>query len=218
MRYLIDTKETEVFARQVGKRFYFSGFMMDVHCTDGCERPFSIWPTPGWFYDGYRHHTRDCDIDSARETYNKFCLQEARKKPYKSRKDNLENRAVWLKLAKKGLIKLPAYMSVAIFFRKEPTPEMLKLLKERSGTFCKLNHITLTGFRLLRFELKIEEMARTYSTAKSMTFSPEERLQSMAMIHKALNGEPPSIGKKNHKRSFANLTPRRAWVAGAGKR
>jgi hypothetical protein len=105
------------------KRYLFDDIIMQVADDHGCYRPVSAWPTPGWGNSGMGKHEK---------------LTEENKDSFR-----------W-----------PAYMSVAIFFHEKPSQKMLDVIKERVPTFVEHyknvkfgTDITVTGFRLVRYEV-----------------------------------------------------------------
>jgi hypothetical protein len=138
---------------------------------EGCHRPCSIWPTPGFFNDGKgTHWPEGTPEDIVRETYVKktkewvdkvVSVNEAHvardpeknghlRKVIAGHKQKLEDAKT------SPLRKWPAYQSVAIFFNKSIPEEIATLMRERAEKYAKKKGIEILGFRVL--EVKIEEV------------------------------------------------------------
>lgn len=151
----------ELFKKEVGEPFDEVIEETDEH---GCNRPTTIYPTPGWFNDGMGGHYKKGDEKRALVEYRKNMAEYHRNSCYhaylKSWLEKPESRdgyikAGWTeeKLKKavadeetqavkaenaKKIYKWPAYQSVAISFEKKPTDKQIKLMKERAEKFAKL--------------------------------------------------------------------------------
>ena len=107
----------------------------------------SVWPTPGWFNDGLGGHFRTEQETEALEHYKQECLKEAKKQPIGISKDS------WIEKSKESLHKHYAYLSVAVFFMSQPTPEIMKDMFFRAKKYAKENDITVTNCRLIKEEV-----------------------------------------------------------------
>jgi hypothetical protein len=87
-----------LFILETKDRYLFDDIIMQVADEHGCNRPVSIWPTPGYGNNVMGKHEKLTEEN--KETYH------------------------W-----------PAYQSVAIFFEKRPSDEMISLMKKRLETF-----------------------------------------------------------------------------------
>lgn len=117
----------------------FEGFVVPIADEHGCDRPASIWSTPGWRNNGYGVCKRTAEIEAL----------------------SAEAAAQWKK-------SWPAYMSVAAFFVKRPTPELVALFTQRVEKYiatrgygfrktAEEDSIRIEGYRLLVFRGAIEE-------------------------------------------------------------
>jgi len=150
--------------------------------------PQELFPTPGWFNNGMGGHFKDGQESEALEAY-----KEENRKHYgalikeklgKDLKDEVQRKAGWTKEAVdrevrghrkdlreseslKEVRKYPAYLSVAIFCEREPTPKEIKLMKDRCRKFSafsasekqeewKRRKIKITGFRLVKETITTE--------------------------------------------------------------
>lgn len=108
----------------------------------GVGRPAAIWPTPGFWNDGMGDEYPDSAFGTSEviEKYQAKIREHKAKYPASTIGSNGEPS------------KHPAYLSVAIFFHKEPSLEVLKLLCERAIAYKeyegKPNKIL--GFRLIK--------------------------------------------------------------------
>lgn len=130
----------------------------------GCNRPCSIYPTPGWFNHGMGGHFKDGEEAKALNDYVEQCTRvygkEYMANPLAAKKalDEGKQYANWTYAAVereikrltaevekarklKKVAKYPAYLSVAIFFNEKPSKTLIKLMKERAYTFCKANKV-----------------------------------------------------------------------------
>lgn len=149
----------------------------------GCHRPTSIWKTKGWLSVGgndkavLKKDWNQAEADAA--------WQESQAGIYRGYLKQVENVVIgvagWTKESKAKAIarhqkdierclkskspKLEPYNSVAIFFEKKPTEEMVKLMKERALKFSETKRkiaeehkrswdmnfqLTIHGFRLIK--------------------------------------------------------------------
>jgi hypothetical protein len=163
----------EFFDSEVGEPF--ENVVDEPDEDGGCLRPTAIWPTPGWFNNGFGGQYRaDGDLTQALEDYRKvaaanrrdgLCSQYLKRwleKPddraglisakwteAKLKKGAAEEEAEAQKLEKATkLPKFPSYQSVAIFFDKKPTDEQIALMKERSEKFAVLPDKWRDGIRI----------------------------------------------------------------------
>lgn len=127
-------------------------FVIDRADEHGCNRPVSIWPTPGWFNDGMGGHFKDGQEAEAQAHHAKECLKYAKEKVHPQDRDDHIQR--WTKAAKEPISKYPAYLSVAVFMERYPTGDEIRLLIKRANAFVKHwnEKIKITGFRLLKEE------------------------------------------------------------------
>jgi hypothetical protein len=166
-------------------------FRADDH---GCSRPCAIYSTPGWFNDGMGGHFKDGEEEKALKNYIKQCEQiygkEYMANPLRA-KEALEkgekysnwtmpavndeikrlNKQVEQARNLKKVGKYPAYLSVAIFFYKKPTPELIEFLKERANKYHLVakkenkkkgyksspEGLKIDGFRLIKENLTVKE-------------------------------------------------------------
>lgn len=115
---------------------------------NGCARPASIYPTPGWFNNGFGdfHDRRE---NMAREDFEASCIKELTKKL--SNIDSSEERNILAEeYENRKFIKYPAYLSVVIFFNEKPTDKIITIMKSRAHEFAQNRKITVTGFRLIK--------------------------------------------------------------------
>jgi len=152
------------------------GDILDYRPDDhGCCRPCAIYPTPGWFNPGMASDFRDGEDAAALKEYVKRCEQiygeefmtrtlyikavlekgeecpgwsmEAVEREIKRLNENIE--------AARRLKKpnhCPSYLSVAIYFEKKPSQELIDLMKKRAYAYSLLfrqKEIKITGFRLI---------------------------------------------------------------------
>lgn len=136
----------------------FSDFITTRGDEHGCQRPTSLWTTPGWFNHGMGGHFRDGQEEEALADHKEACLKEAKKKVHPT--DQKRHEARWKESAQRELTKCPAGLSVAIFFNKKPDEMMCNLMISRAKAYVSeycpsrenswnRHEITITGFRLL---------------------------------------------------------------------
>lgn len=122
---------------------------------NGCRRPTSIWPTPGFWNDGLGSEWPDSMWGS---------VEACRKYEESAKKHNVS--------AKVPMGRYPSYQSVAMFFCEQPSEEILKLLQERARKFEGVKprilgvkpRFKILGFRLVRGEYKEEQIWSSGST------------------------------------------------------
>lgn len=144
----------EVFEKESADNISFNNVQSVKH--DSCARPCSIEITPGWFNDGHGNCYKEnyyCERDVLKKYYEtvrdyntKLILNIKR---IKTRLENGEKESNWtiadcnrgisnyeqdIKKAKdlKKIKKYPAYNSVAIFFKTEPTKAQIDLMRSRA--------------------------------------------------------------------------------------
>lgn len=170
------------FQSEVGEPFENVVDEADDH---GCRRPVSIFPTPGWFNDGMGgHYEEGVDLDKVTLKYRGKLVTEAQKQIDRVSAVIPGTTPGWTQEAKDRELKMyqqkledaktakpghyPAYQSVAIFFSKKPTPDEIKIMKERTEAFKKLpaeysfrdySKIKILGFRLITTKIEHSEVA-----------------------------------------------------------
>ncbi len=140
----------------------------------GCHRPCEIYPTPGWFNSGLGGEFREGQEVEALKHYKKAtrkCFEEQikRLKSYKAKDgwtDEIKERDKKRHLeriaeadALEEPPKFPAYMSVAIYFNKKPSQEIIDVVKRRSAEFAKKEKIIISGYRLIEQKTSLTETA-----------------------------------------------------------
>lgn len=153
----------------------------------GCHRPCSLWETKGWLSVGFDKAVKEADWDQAKAD---AAFQKENAKIYQGYYDQTAKldlddpqvkRAGWTKASKERELKeqqknidkalkekarkYSPNNSVAIFFEKKPTEEMVALMKERAGKFVEAKRqvakqkgyswdekfkLTIHGFRLVK--------------------------------------------------------------------
>jgi hypothetical protein len=127
---------------------------LEHRCDDnGCARPTECWPTEGWLSVGYDDAVReeDWNQEAADKAYQKANVkiyegylrqteaaevgkngwtEESKAKQIARHKKEIE------KASKEKAPKSKPHNSVAIFFEKEPTEEMISVMKERAANFA----------------------------------------------------------------------------------
>jgi len=68
------------------------GFEPDDH---GCTRPVKIYPTPGYYNNGFGFEYVDGEEELAKEAYRKRCLELAESSNYKEEAANLAHKKEW---------------------------------------------------------------------------------------------------------------------------
>jgi len=180
--------EDEAMKEKIGDIIRFEN---DEH---GCARPASIWPTPGWFNNGVGGHFKPGQEAEALEHYKAYMRKERGDSIKSLQENNLKELeagrpyANWTipavhkqiaeyrkEIEKAEALTKPqkydAYNSVAIFFDKKPTAEMIEVMKQRAQDFAdgkgkwrmddfrKTPHrFKITGFRLLKRTTAYEEV------------------------------------------------------------
>lgn len=126
---------------------------------NGCHRPCAIYPTPGWFTHGMGEHFKKCQEEAALKSYIVCMVSENTKRIEEQRKikeilQRGEKYSNWTvaacdreikqcqneidKVVKmKNVNAYPAYLSVAIYFDKNPTKDIIDFMKERVNRFQK---------------------------------------------------------------------------------
>jgi hypothetical protein len=149
----------EMYSQDTGEdesKFY--EFVEQRADDNGCMRPCSIHPTPGWFNHGMGEHFKIGEDAKALKDYVKVVTSESKEniKNLEGTKAKLlrgEKYANWtvaacdreIKENKKEIEKVmklkkpshfAAYLSVAIYFHKKPTQELTDLMKRRALNFA----------------------------------------------------------------------------------
>lgn len=118
------------------------GEIIDLRVDEnGCARPTSIWPTPGYFNNGLGSDYKDGEEEQALKDYNEYVKKD--KKHSLKPRDKIE--------------KYPAHNSVGIFFNERPTDEQITVLKERSKVYAKENDIDIASFRVVVERTTVDE-------------------------------------------------------------
>lgn len=119
----------------------------------GCHRPVFLWPTPGWFNDGWGHNYRvgeDKTFVLERRNLSIQSNAESARQAYKDKEHGEREAQRLLERQKEPLRRHPAYQSVAVAFDERPGDVLEALLRERAQEFCSDEGVTLTGHELLR--------------------------------------------------------------------
>lgn len=158
----VGDEEAQLFEEEVSDEINFSEIIQHIPDENGCHRPATIWPTPGWFNNGMGGHFKDQDDqeEPALKHRNEQYDKEADKNVYHNESANAAHRARWLERKEEPLQKHPAYLSVAICFNDRPTDEQIEILRERARRFSEIyptrrswnKKFTITGFRLIQVE------------------------------------------------------------------
>ena len=150
----------------------------------GCYRPCQCWPTKGWLSIGHDKAVRKEEWNQKEadkvwqhdqsEIYRGYLktaenikvgdgwTQEAKNREIKRLTNEIEKALKW------KCPKYEPYNSVAIFFEKKPTEEMIALMKERAFKFSKAKRdagnpweknfdLAIYGFRLVKETTKMKE-------------------------------------------------------------
>lgn len=113
---------------------------------DGCRRPAAIWPSAEYFSNGMGGEYKSGEEEKALKDHNKAVRAYNKDHPTANLKETTK------------LKKYPAYMSVAIFFKKKPDPKQIKILKERTTKYAKDNDIKIFGHRILNESTTLKEI------------------------------------------------------------
>ena len=129
---------------------------------NGCSRPCSIWPTPGWYNNGMGRHYKDVpgseeqalkDSYEALVEYTRSQLEMVTARIENNNFEDSSKPGAWDEAAcirtkkrieaelaeakaKAKVSKWPAYMSVAIFFEEVPPKEVMDVIVERAKRFA----------------------------------------------------------------------------------
>ena len=110
------------------------------YCQDehGVARPCTLYPTPGWWNDGLGGHYPDA-LPHDVMPQQVYAQKVAQLTP--------EGQAHIQEIGT-----YPAYLSVAIFLRAQPSPDVVAFLIRRAHGYWTIvpEHWTITGFRLLQ--------------------------------------------------------------------
>jgi len=136
----------------------------------GCNRPVSIFSTPGWFNHGMGGHFREGSETQALLDYRRE-MQKYYRDQIKLTRSVIVGTGGWTAKGKKESIakyqskideamaltkvhKYPAYNSVAIYFNKVPDKELIDAMKKRAYKFASKKRIKIKKFRLLKEQSK----------------------------------------------------------------
>lgn len=130
---------------------------------DGCHRPVTTLPSPGWFNDGFGNHWRDEDWGTEKVAVKYRQSIEARAdqlvKIYAHLPDYGKKLAESFRFSYSELKprRDQAYQTVGIYFAAEPSPEEIEFMKARAHKYMTDERIgSIEGFRLIQ-----EEVVRT---------------------------------------------------------
>lgn len=142
-------REAEVAREEIGEAMleWLEDNVLFFPESNGFPRCAHLYPTAGWFNHGMGGHFRDGQEEEALEDHRKE-VREYREQHPGALKGLDEN----------VLKKCPAYMSVVIWFGKEPPGVALSLMAERARKWAgiepdedwKRDKPKITGFRLTR--------------------------------------------------------------------
>jgi len=127
---------------------YFDDLLIQKDDGQGCYRPTSLCITPGWCSDGWGNHYREEEWDDKKVT--QIRLDQMKQKNAEWQK--IQGRDYYPKAAMKSAHKprkFPAYQSVAIHFKNEPTHEEFEFIVERALSFKGCGDPKILGFRIL---------------------------------------------------------------------
>ena len=125
---------------------WFSHNLMQVPDEHGTRRPGTIWPTPGFFNDGFGNEWPvDADPEKIRMEY------EASVQEHKGIRSPQELQELQ-ELIDRGPGNFPSYQSVAIFFYVKPPENILNLMMKRAKNYC-LSGLSRREFKILGFRL-----------------------------------------------------------------
>jgi len=142
---------------------------------NGCCRPATIWPTPGWFNDGMGGHYQDGQEEEAQKEWVRKCIREANDPGSLHPANHQEHKERWLEQSKKSMTKYPAYQSVAVLWGDKPCETAIEIMIKRSHRFCSSYvkttssgvisllrpYIKILGFRLI-YQQITSEVINTY--------------------------------------------------------
>lgn len=131
----------------------FYNIIMNLPDHNGCHRPVTIYPTPGFFNDGIGNHYPDSKKGTT-EVQQKFI-------------EDCKERGTFITRVPGDF---PAYQSVAIFFKEEPTQDMIDFMIEQAGKFKRdyyfsgnyknCTNVPIIGFRLLKETVHTEQLGQ----------------------------------------------------------
>lgn len=137
----------------VEHRLWLEEHVLQLPDDHGCHRPAFLWPTPGWFNDGWGNsHRLGADEALVLERRN-LSIQsnaESARQAYKDKEHGEREAQRLLERQKEPLRRHPVYQSVAVAFDKKPDGVLEEILRERAREFCADEGIPLTGHDLLR--------------------------------------------------------------------
>lgn len=146
---------------------------------EGCYRPCSIYPTPGYFNDGMGNEYKDdenIDMLEVLEKYKKtwidykecsrpdhirWDIESGKNDNHYVNELNEEIEAI-KNYTLENVHKCPSYQSVAIYFSTKPTKKQIQILRDRSAYFCQNRlrchtnqpTINIIGYRLIHEKTK----------------------------------------------------------------
>lgn len=140
----VGIEESIKFRKEVGEDMYES---MDAWIEQrpddhGTLRPCYLYPTPGYFNNGIGGEFKDGREEEALKHFRDYC---------KNQKDDF-----YKDMINEPLSKHPSYQSVAIYFHKKPSQEVIDMMKSRANEFVKgksrfndQRTMKISGFRLI---------------------------------------------------------------------
>lgn len=184
----VGDKTAAIAQKQLPKfaRGWFEKHVSSEPDDHGTHRPVSIWPTPGWFNAGHGTTWKDGhDPEEVRVKYEKSIRDyyEPLIENNRSRIDEAvpegcvtwgKQIELWQKTIADSVARGPghfaAYQSVIIFIDKKPTGQIWEVIRKRAKAWrvdkdYKVQP-TVTGFRLIKFELKVTEMPIIFDKGK----------------------------------------------------
>lgn len=123
-----DFKEQHPEYLDVRKFSIFWDMMVQVPDENGCKRPCSLWDNPKWFNDGLGHFYK-------RNSYNVTEVTKKYLESWVAMKEKYGDKYSEDDLAKQKWVKCPAYLSVAMFFREQPSLDDFNFLCKRVNKF-----------------------------------------------------------------------------------
>lgn len=156
----VGIEESIKFRKEVGEDMYE---LMDEiveqrpDADHGWFRPCGIYPTPGYFGDGWGGSFKDGEEEQAQKHHVEACISYA-KSGFGDKK--------FLKMAEQPFTKSDCNQSVAIYFHKKPSQKVIGLMKLRAMEFLKgvdrIMHdprtMKISGFRLIKETTTTEEV------------------------------------------------------------
>jgi len=158
-------------------------FRPDDH---GCARPAFLWTTKGWLYDGGDGAIReeDWNQEEANKKYRKYTAKYYQEQYERTKKLTPDGKSLTAETIERELKQLqkeidrclsdkttcfrqPPNNSVAIFFDKKPTEEMIALMKNRAAKFAEAKRANKRFSWDNKFKLKIHGFRLVEETTKS---------------------------------------------------